>query len=304
MRKRCTSMMTAVMMILMILAAGCGGGSFDITPYDGTYWTLQGTDWAKGGYILRIDKDESAGKVVFTMEYLRGDPRPQHTKVSVAKKLSELSGNEVELYFDSDSWGKSGDIKLVFLDDKIEYTISNVKEPDGGANWGFVNDKGTLVPNDNPESEVRIHNDKYLKKVQVTPARSTASGILSQLGMTREQFKSSCIRIGKYRGTYAEVAFSDLLKYPNNYKGMHFRPNQAAEVFGKDTSADGYIVYHCLPNGNGWYEKEHLLIFDMRDDVQSPNISRGMYIEPYMIFTGIQTIDGIDYMKFNLIDVK
>lgn len=43
----------------------------------------------------------------------------------------------------------------------------------------------------------------------------------------------------------------------------------------------------------------------MRDDVYSPTISVGDFIQPYLIFDGVRTTsDGVDYLVFNMLAVK
>lgn len=40
------------------------------------------------------------------------------------------------------------------------YVISNVKDSEDGAKWGFFNDEGSLVKHENPGKELMEHNQK------------------------------------------------------------------------------------------------------------------------------------------------
>ena len=303
MRSRCISMVTALIMIVTtILMAGCGGKSFDINRYIDTCWTQENTDWSKKGYILHIYQE--GDKVLFNLSYLRGEPNPKHTNTIAIKKLSEITSNEIDLYFTNDSWGKSGDIKLVFNGDKIEYTISNVK---GGedANWGFINDKGTLVKNMNAESELQMHNEQQAetvqaKTIQTQPSRITSSKILASIGMTEEQFKKSCIRINDIKYG-ADILYSDILQYPDKYINLYCNdPN--LYIREKSETSDGYPAYVVMNKfGGNW--RYNVEIFDMRDNTRSPNLSKGACINPYMVFKGVSHNNGNDWLVFHMISV-
>ena len=292
-------MVTAlIMLVTTILMAGCGGKSFDINQYIDTCWTQENTDWSKKGYILHVYQE--GDKVLFNLSYLRGEPNPKHTNTIAVKKLSEITSNKIDLYFTNDSWGKSGDIKLVFNGDKIEYTISNVK---GGedANWGFINDKGTLVKNMNAESELQMHNNNNAKPAEPvqTSTKDTSSRILASIGMTEAQFKNSCGRIAYGQGNEPTfvATYHDLFHNPNKYVNAYCYAD-SLEVQEKSTSTDGYPMY--ILDYIGSYK---FLVFDMRDDPYSPNIVVRDRIKPYMIFKGVRQMGGTELITFFLIAV-
>ena len=68
----------------------------------------------------------------------------------------------------------------------------------------------------------------------------------------------------------------------------------------KGLSSDGYTIYYYYPMFNF---ENYIILFDMRDDINSPTIKQGDSIYAYMIFEGVQTLDGIDYACFDLISV-
>lgn len=65
----------------------------------------------------------------------------------------------------------------------------------------------------------------------------------------------------------------------------------------KGETTDGYVYYENQFLG------ENLILYDLRDDVYSPTISEEDDIIPYMIFVGIQTANGTDYLCFDMISV-
>lgn len=179
-RKRYISLALMLIMIVMsIVASGCGDTGkkepFDIMKYNNTYWTKESTDWSKGGYILYVNADYKADRVIIDLSYTRGEPNPQDTEIQVIKKMSEITDKEVTFSFDKDSWGKSGDVKIVFNGDKIDYVISNVKDSEGGAKWGFFNDEGSLVKHENPGKELMEHNQKAYQSNQTTPEQTNSA---------------------------------------------------------------------------------------------------------------------------------
>ena len=159
----------------------------------------------------------------------------------------------------------------------------------------------------------------------VTIDTSKASGILANMGLTEEEFRQRCIPLHFGQSTYGYVEYGGstdaqrilgtrtLREYPKDYIGNiyylayykmeNFAPqyySEAEAVSYKGMSTDGYPTYIITPRTSS---QDYLLIFDYRDDVYNPTISIGSGIAPYMIFTGIQTLDGIDYLCFNMISV-
>lgn len=143
---------------------------------------------------------------------------------------------------------------------------------------------------------------------QQTPTSSptTASGILANLGMTEAEFRASCQPLKMDLSSNTNIVTSDLREYPNQYIGYHFKfvttlnNVMSIDINRKGVSDDGYTTYYRFPNQD-W--QGYLLFFDMRDNIYSPTISVGDDIIPYVIFNGVQTINGIDYITFLLISV-
>ena len=126
--------------------------------------------------------------------------------------------------------------------------------------------------------------------------------------MTEEEFRAQCqpISFERYEPPYF-LSVPDIVDYPTDYTGNLYyfacgwskngKP-QPFKVYQKGTSMDGYTTYLNA------YGNTYVLLFDMRDDVYSPTISQGNNIdEAYVIFIGVQTIDGIDYACFQLISL-
>lgn len=168
----------------------------------------------------------------------------------------------------------------------------------------------------NGTARIRIYEtnypDNYLTvnvtvSNHVTIDTSTASGILASMGLTEAEFRILCqrlftsnIQIGTTNGN--EVYFSDLFEYPNMYINQIFAIDNLSgydcECTYKGTSDDGYPYYECTDYYDG-----NAVIYDFRDDPYFPNIQKGDAFTPYVIFKGIRTRNGIDWLVFWMISV-
>ena len=132
----------------------------------------------------------------------------------------------------------------------------------------------------------------------------TAQHYLNEMELTEEEFINSCVPLITY-GSTTEVDSDTLLSYPKDYIGNHYYFDQGSSFYkisiqGKDSTVDGYPIYYAKPNN-----RHDVIIIDMRDDVYSPTISVGDFIQPYLIFDGVRTTsDGVDYLVFNMLAVK
>lgn len=138
---------------------------------------------------------------------------------------------------------------------------------------------------------------------------SKASGILASLGMTEDEFRASCqrllssnVQLAQTTGT--ELYYSDVVKYPNNYMDKHFVIDNVSEYSYdflcsyKGTSDDGYLYYEDTD-----YYDYNAVIYDFRDDPYSPNIVQDDDFTPYVIFKGVRTISGEEWLVFWMISV-
>lgn len=127
---------------------------------------------------------------------------------------------------------------------------------------------------------------------------SRASGILSSLGMTEEEFRSNCRVLNIKYQDGVEPTPNDLREYPSNYANEWFTTNRAFWVQEKFETSDGYIAYaHNAA-------QQRIILFDYRDDPYAPTIGENCNIWPYAIFEGVQTVGGDDYICFSLISVE
>ena len=139
-----------------------------------------------------------------------------------------------------------------------------------------------------------------------TQNATTSSDILSDLKLTEEEFRAWCQPLKIHNVVDDSIYATTLKNYPNQYLGQcftfysRFDDPQSLQVDFKGESSDGYVTYCKTPD---YYWEEYLLFFDMRDDVYNPTISVGDEIYAYVIFSGVQTIDGIDYVTVQLISV-
>jgi len=219
--------------------------------------------------------------------------------------VSEIKNNKATIPF-VDTWGVSGKFIVTFNEDSIECEIKDVVASEDGFDTQEAS--YTLYKSDYDYENENVYEDDYEYEDLGDPVYDTskASGILAQLGMTEEEFKNSCFNINNYNtNKQYDITYDDLLKYPNDYIGMaitDFHPGDnfiiaTIEIDNKNVSTDGYIYYT-----DSSYSGDKL-IFDYRDDVYYPTLSVNEFIVPYMIFSGVQTINGTDYLCFQLIAV-
>ena len=347
-------LLAGIIVCLLVVLAGCGEGAstakFDIADYTGTYWATEGITADTGGYVLSIYTDEVPDTATIALGLYQANPGGRIAIAFMEKPLAEIKDNEINLSFNEDGWGHSGNVKLVFEEDGVSFSISNVKYMDTEypEDWGFFENSGYLV--NNPDAyEALAAADDYEDNYEVYTYYDTskASGILASLGMTEDEFKASCYALNmgaiSPKTTAYYVDYEDLLHYPNEYIDQHFvicnnvydyfvcqscngKGDSCAyyngdidkydengqhldyradyerfkpEVYSMNiagTSGDGYQCY-TLYESSAY--KPTLYIFDMRDDIYSPNIAAGGVVTPYMIFTGLG--DNGTALKFQMI---
>ena len=375
----------ALLMALTFLLTGCSSGNkaqdsasltalnkqdkdasgvFNLSDYDSsvTYWATEYIDWDTGGYVLAINVDESANKATFEFHLVQAAPQSRTATAMMEISLDDLTGNQVDLSFDNDDWGHSGDVSFILTDSVIFFTVSNVKYnvTDSPEVWGFYDTSDSLVSNPNAFDDLFYTQDEYDAlygeedtgdtSQKPTYDTSKSSGILASLGMTEQEFRDSCIPLA-WCSTISETTVNyvdsdELLRYPNNYVGQHFvfcknlydyficpycngtgydeRGNKCSSRYNTDTEKydengrhliykrdpdrlvpNSYNLYNLGLSGDGYpmyslYSSEpHIYIFDVRDDIYSPNIAVNASVVPYLIFLGL-TSDGTD-LKFEMI---
>lgn len=232
-------------------------------------------------------------------------PNESGTRVASIEQsilVSSIENNSVTVAF-TDSWGSSGMSVLTFGEDSITYELKNVVY--GGGLWSVSEGVYNFKRDDSPEEEWQPANP-----YESTPTydMSKASGILASKGMTEEEFRASCQPLTEY--DHGCTWLGQLHDYPSQYIGQHYVicfQNSTTKMYdvtnrrviSKGVSNDGYTTYKL----NSVNNKMKIHIFDLRDDVYSPTISQDDFITPYMIFNGVQTINGIDYICFSMISV-
>ncbi len=299
---------------------------FDISKYVSTvtYWAAEGTDWVYGGYTLGIYISEtSPDNAYFEFSYLQGAPSSRNAVASAEIPLSEITSNEVTFSFENDGWGHSGKVQLIFSDDSISFTVSDVAytDPSCPEMWGFYDVSGSLVSNPTIYDDLYYTEEEYealFGEPEYTPQEPTydtsrASGILTRLEMTEQEFRDSCIFVTDRKYDTVDeniyVTLDDLKAYPSEYENRHFVAissvysinmivrgemdiaDSSVKVNYKYSTDDGYYVYEVpvTPSSSAWWEEEmaEVIIIDFRDNMTSPNITEQDRIVPYMIFRGL-----------------
>lgn len=297
--------------------------SFDLSSYvsEVTYWATESTNWVYGGYALGIYIGEEFGdNVCFELSYIQAAPASRVAVAYAEIPLSEITGNEITYAFENDGWGFSGNVTLVLLEDSVEFTISNVEYTDLDCPevWGFCNTMGYLISNPYVYDDLSYTQEEYDMLFgddttsEPTYDTSKASGILASLGMTEQEFRDSCFEMVFYSANLSvrdyQVNGCEMLSYPNDYVGYQVTLDKNVDgsntayykVYDKGISTDGYTYYDIYNS----HLNAIVRIYDFRDDVYSPTISADDYINPYMIFNGVQTsLSGNDYLSFVLICV-
>lgn len=114
--------------------------SFNIADYSDITWRTGGD----GGYSLFITLNEASDTAEFEFGCASSAPPYRNADTTMKCAISNITNNEVILYFDDDSWGDtSGKIKLTFGKDSIDFTVSDVIQ-DNNAMWGIFEGSGTL----------------------------------------------------------------------------------------------------------------------------------------------------------------
>ncbi len=319
-------------MIVLFLLSGCGAGDKSLDDssvsnmstaatydqYTGT-WAQEEIGWLNGGVILDISVEADILQVAY-ME-LTAAPISDQAEIDVSIPISNIQGNSVEASFENDGWDNTGTIHITFDDDQILCKISDVHYvgENWDALWGATETTSVLVRMDNAHDLIEYDLDDYYEMFPeenpdnwndgsstAEPTHSgdlsKASGILASLGMTENEFKSSCTPLQKAvkaGGALIYLWDSELLNpirdYPGQYMG-NFYNFSYFEVEEKGSTTDGYL-YYLQSTGDG-----PIQIFDFRDDTYSPTISEGDIISAYVIFGGSQ-LNGLgqDVLCFNLI---
>lgn len=307
---------------ILVCLSGCGSSEskIDWHSYVGTWGESEISGITGGMYldfaVLEGDEGESAEIYLCLVQ---AAPASRSSEVYCDFLLKEMRENSYSGEFE-DSWGNSGELVLTFNEDTIECVIKDNMKHDSSAMWGMYPGTYTLFRNDDIYELLDYDIDEYYEMFpdeapegygKPTHDTSKASGILASLGMTEEQFRASCKPLS-INGHDKEITTAkELREYPGNYMGQHFyisgdflgTPDTTysphwVTVNSKGMSADGYPTYIDYPNFDFY---EPILIFDMRDDIYAPTISEDDGIYPYLIFNGVQTINGTDYVCFLLI---
>ena len=266
-----------------------------IVDYTG-FWSNQDFGTEMIGKILEVTINDD----VITFTYTEKDLL-NGTTATFGKTMDISEASDCEVSFDFvDDWNNSGTISLVFDCLEIQCSISNLTY--NSSSWGVS--EGSFIFDgqfSTLEDLYSYHNAGSDDGTQEEYDLSHTSGILAYLGITEQEFRDGCepimaTAIGKQVGVFPK----DIMDYPANYEGYHFYTydgiNNTIDIIEKGMSTDNYPYYVA----DILYD-DYALIFDYRDDVYAPTISEGDRISPYMIFQGVQTIDGTDFLAFWLI---
>ena len=310
MKKRVLALLVALAMLFSMLT-GCGK-KIDLSVYDGV-WAEEDLSYENGGFIMTVTTDDD----VTTLFCEYADEGSGTTSGGVSKEITskDIRKNVVTIEGVEDDWGNVVDMKITFNEDAVVCEVTEIEEGDAipvfykGTYTLVRNEEALQILSETPwEETMGVKADDYAEEpVQPTYDTSKASGILASLGMTENEFRVSCKRlfsaksqIGTPKGD--EVWYSDLVKYPNNYLNNHFVIDNLSgydfQCDYKGISDDGYTHYEDVDSYN--YDA---IIYDFRDDVYSPNFTSGSYFRPYVIFKGLHTINGDDWLVFWMISV-
>ncbi|MBR5157295.1 MAG: hypothetical protein IKW59_05970 [Clostridia bacterium] len=283
MKKR---MFAIFMVITMLLLAGCGNKNSD-SKSSNDYSTYAGA-WISDEASMDITYNNN--DIINLSFFLPNHDGSRIASINLSVLIASIVDNSVTMAFE-DSWRTSGTVILTFKKDNIIFEIKNITP--SGDMWGVYEGVFEFSRDDSQNSIEE--EESYIPAP--TYDMSKASGILASLGMTEEEFRESCQKLGG--GSTSQnpnpIHTRDLQDYPSKYVGQHFY-DSGFEVTTKGVSNDGYTTYKN-------YQCE-MLLFDMRDDIYSPTISQGDYLQTtYMIYTGVQTLNGIDFACFRLIAI-
>ena len=253
------------------------------------------------------------------LSYIQSAPGCRVAFVQGSMPWDDVQGSSFTWDVDDDGWGNSADIVVDFYEDSVCVSVSNVVNTSGDSPfWGLDEGECWLLRSDTAwdamQEPEQTYSDTYQYENQVTYDTSKASGILASLGMTEAEFRASCQPLSDHGNDEEMITAKDLREYPAKYIGQCFyfsgdwfdleTPGSYSpsgfDVAFKGISNDGYTTYRNFPD----YDFiEYIHIFDCRDDIYSPTISEGDRIYPYVIYIGVQTISGTDYVCFQLISV-
>ena len=291
-------------------------------------WAVDDISWQYGGLLAALYDFED--EILVEVVYVQGAPNSREAYCSQYVERSAFENGSVSFDFDDDGWENSGTVTLTYQEntETLKCEFSNVV-CHGGPVWGFWDSVHELVRDEEAYTKLYYNEEDYYEEfpeenpdnwTEAIPVNDTskASGILAELGLNEIEFRSLCQPLANSSNSEI-ISATELRDYPSNYLGQFyyysseygngFGGNESGNdyyepfpfvVGGKGVSLDGFTIYY------GYSEYDwipDMVLFDLRDDIYSPTISVGDDIYPYMIFSGVQTIDGTDYVCFNLISV-
>jgi hypothetical protein len=283
--------------------------TFDLSPFAGI-WSEEGFGWLYGGMMLEISPQNEHFSI--TIYYYQGAPTSRRADVCIEITDSDIIDGTFSASFE-DSWCNTGTMTIQFESDRIVCQITNMNNSED-AMWGMSDGWFSLYPNQNAFESLNYTMEEYYAEFpeydsgnqEPTYTTSKASDILAGMGISEEDFRLHCQPLKRDIASNDSLIINDLRDYPAMYTNELFtfvdtlNKPLSVRVSAKGVSSDGYTTYIIYPNQE-W--QGNILLFDMRDDIYYPTISIGDHIYPYMIYTGIQTINGYDYVCFLLISV-
>lgn len=310
-------------LVVLLMAAGCGeNSSADLERFTGT-WAQEDYGWINGGVAMDITEGEGTLTAVCTAN----NPAPYGggQAFTVTFSASDLVDDFVSVDFTGeDHGGYTGTLELQFMGERLYCEIKDLSymDEDLATMTCFYSGTFTMVRMDDAHERMECTDEEYeawyretypeffddeydsgYEEAVPSNDQTKASGILAEMGMTEEEFKEACQPLC-CTGSSQYFNVEELRRYPSDYVGgmyyftfnnaiaSSYGPPNAVEVKEKGMSTDGYTTYILGTN---------CLVFDLRDDIYYPTISVGNKVICYVIFTGVQTCNGIDFACFNLI---
>lgn len=279
--------------------------TIDLSLFEGS-WAEENIGWLNGGMILDVFPNGDGADICLNL--VEEAPFNSIAEAWIDIENTNIINGEFSAEFE-DSWGTTGTVHLCFTTESITCEITDISFPEDTW-WGMCEGLYTLFLNNDAYESLNYTMEEFYEEFpelipeETTPTYDTskASGILAEMGMTEEEFRAACQPLALYGTNVGLTTLSDLIEYPGNYVGQLFYfskdnyEGRQFQVADKGILNDGSTAYMCKSN-------EYFIVFDCRDDVYSPTISKGDWICPYMIFEGIQTVDGIDFLCFGLVSV-
>ena len=278
--------------------------AFDYSAFNGI-WAEESVGLGEGGMIMEFNADEHT--IIIKLSHAFSVDSMLNASTRIEFDVSSIEDTLLESDF-TDSYGNTGRVSISLAEkDVVQCTISEFVGA-YKAYWGLFGGVYTLYRNDHAYDNMnRTDGDNTPIATEPLPANNniTASDILADRNMTEESFRASCKELVAARViihssgkiVYPENYFGLLRENPNQYVGEHYVIREENEFDFhcdiKDIDSNGYI-YYCDTD-------EDVIIVDLRDDPLSPNILEGENITPYVIFTGVELLNGTDYLVFAMI---